>query len=194
MNLKRFIALILALIVGLVGGWFLGFGVTNKELDVDWKSITPIFSALIASSIAAATALYISNKWSGQKGVEVIADEAKEAIKASLGLIHSLIHIHQRKQCSEEKFIEISESAKSILAGALYVERCIDDGELTKVIRIFAKSSGRANNHLNRASKCGGELNDEVLGLVEDTYTHGLMNLITVLEPYSVYTKKFNLI
>ncbi|EPF73781.1 hypothetical protein [Acinetobacter rudis] len=43
----------------------------------DWKSIAPIIAALIASSIAATTALYISNKWSGQKGSEVVANEAK---------------------------------------------------------------------------------------------------------------------
>ena len=42
----------------------------------DWKAITPICAALIASC----TALYISNKWNNQKGSEVIANEAKSMI------------------------------------------------------------------------------------------------------------------
>ena len=42
----------------------------------DWKGITPICAALIASC----TALYISNKWNNQKGSEVIANEAKSMI------------------------------------------------------------------------------------------------------------------
>ncbi|MCH7294111.1 hypothetical protein [Acinetobacter higginsii] len=47
---------------------------------VDWKAITPIIAASIAACIASFTAFKISNRWSNQKGSEVIANEAKEAI------------------------------------------------------------------------------------------------------------------
>ena len=43
---------------------------------IDWRAVTP----LLASIIAAGTALYISNRWSKQKGSEVVALEAKEII------------------------------------------------------------------------------------------------------------------
>ena len=69
------------LVVGLAVGFFIGFGVTNKDLDVDWKVVAPMISGAIATTVTAITALYISNKWSRQKGAEVVADEAKNTIK-----------------------------------------------------------------------------------------------------------------
>jgi hypothetical protein len=47
---------------------------------VDWKAVAPIIAASIAACIASFTAFRISNRWNNQKGSEVIANEAKEAI------------------------------------------------------------------------------------------------------------------
>lgn len=47
---------------------------------LDWKAIAPIIAATIAASIASFTAFKISDRWNNQKGSEVIANEAKEAI------------------------------------------------------------------------------------------------------------------
>lgn len=69
---------------------------------IDWKVIAPILASLIASG----TALYISNKWSGQKGKEVLASEAKNLLSDLYELRSHIELLDSNKIIDDKKFLE----------------------------------------------------------------------------------------
>lgn len=68
--------------------------------SIDWSAFTP----LLASVIASGTALFISNKWSGQKGREVLASESKNLLTELYALREHMDFIDE----SSEKDIQLA--------------------------------------------------------------------------------------
>lgn len=179
------------LVVGLAVGFFIGFGVTNKDLDVDWKAITPICAALIASGVA----LYISNRWKNQKGAEVIADEAKQNIKDILELIkvaYEMVSNNCTADQSYENFKIFVKLHERIVRSSLYINDCTDvDGFKPKMEEFFehcikVQLTGRDFKPKENNPEFKSNLKD-VINYLGSTG----INMVNILIPYSIYQKKF---
>lgn len=174
MNFKSFIVPVVTLVVGLIVGLFIGFGVTNKELDVDWKSITPIFAALIASSIAAATALYISNKWSGQKGGEVIAGIAKSTLNNSAKLAVYLDNFLKYRQNYTDDSVakrdtETMETiAVDVIIDLKFLIKFIEDPDVRKALGKLKDSLEALEKELYKANTGGDNTLLSVMDWIEE--------------------------
>ncbi|MBE9400447.1 hypothetical protein IQR32_03655 [Acinetobacter albensis] len=193
--MKYILALTIVFVVGLFGGFFIGFGVTNKDLDVDWKAITPIFSGILASAVAATTALYISNKWKSQKGGEVVANEAKQTIKDLLEIINISYHMNSYSASPEmiaEKYARFVILSEQILRSSLFINECIvidnlnfklnEFNEICWAVKGIGLESDPVRNHNEFKNKLAGKVG----------YIGSLgMSLVKILRPYSVYQKDF---
>lgn len=193
-----------ALVTGLVGGWFLGFGVTNQELDVDWRAITPIFAALITGAIAAGTALYISNKWNSQKGGEVIANEAKEAIKYfkkvadDLGRLNIDVIARQINTDADlhksNLFVNLTDGMSNILKIVQFLQEATKDEEL---VDWYDEIGGNYTKFINLCEEAlmsddKNSNSKEVMALIDFTIIYlGLFERnIKYLMDYAMYKRK----
>ncbi|WP_180023397.1 hypothetical protein [Acinetobacter sp. YH1901134] len=190
MKIKYILACIFLLVVGLIFGFFIGFGVTNKELDVDWKAIAPIISGLMASTIAALTALYISNKWGKQKGGEVIATESKQAIKDILELV-KIINYFDKGVVNEddlnEEFKKFANGYDFIVINVAFIEDCLVDNNLKTSFDEFTISSLRVKSLISYENKRPG---DKVLSNAIREFNNEAIKLVNSLNPYSTYRKE----
>lgn len=162
---------------------------------VDWKAITPIFAALIASGIASGTAFYISSKWRKQKGAEVIANEAKQTIKDLLEII-KIVHIITNKNSTPDESIDdfkvFKQLYEPIARSSLYINNCVEiDGFKEKMEGFF--------NSCLEFMKLEPEFkpkfyNDEFRKNVEKKVnligSTGI-TMVNTLIPYSTYQKEF---
>ncbi|MDM1736670.1 hypothetical protein HX112_08940 [Acinetobacter towneri] len=148
---------------------------------VDWKAITPICAALIASG----TALYISNKWNKQKGAEVLAGEIKNSIKDILEII-KIVHNLSKNDITSEQYSEYFNTFKSlcesVLRSSSYIETCVEiDGFKAQMDEFFkhcyeliwGKSDVKSFSDKSKYIRMTG------------------ITLIITLTPYSIYQEKF---
>ncbi len=156
---------------------------------VDWKAITPILAALIASG----TALCISNKWSGQKGAEVVADEAKQTIKDLLEIINISYNMNSytaSPELIEEKIKRFELLSEQILRSSLFIVECTLNDDLKKELDSFNQlcwavkdiclESDPARNH--------HDVKNKIAGKVSYIGSTG-MQMVKILIPYSMYQK-----
>lgn len=194
MKIKYILAFILVLLVGLVVGFFIGFGVTNKDLDVDVKAIAPIISGAIATTVAAIIALHISNKWSKQKGGEVVADEAKQTIKDLLEIISISYNMNSYAASPEliaEKLKQFELLSEQILRSSLFIDECIVIDNLKFKLNEFneicwaVKDIGLKLDPIKNNEAFKNKLNGKV-GYIG---SKGVA-MVNILIPYSTYQKK----
>lgn len=155
---------------------------------VDWKAITP----LIACLIAAGTALYISNKWSKQKGAEVIAIESKNILinLEKLALIQNEIFFWfglNAGKVDEKLFQEFKQLKDSLENSTMLLNHAITDEEFTgllmevlKLVRAFERSLRGYNENFFGISD------------IKDFSLENYEPLKKELLEYALYKKKLN--
>lgn len=157
----------------------------------DWRAITPIIAALIASG----TAWGISNKWNNQKGSEVVASEAKQTIKDLLEVIKIVNYIKSGsydERTDKEQFDRFELLFESIVPSILYIDDCIHIDDLKTNLFEFTSDVNeliklKRNNSFNFNSE---KYKNRLDSVIDSLSQHG-MDVVNILHPYSIYRKKF---
>lgn len=153
---------------------------------IDWKVIAPILASLIASG----TALYISNKWSRQKGGEVIATESKQVIKDVLDLVKIINYIAyglKKNEDFNEEFAKFESGYELVVINTAFIEDCILDDNLKVYFSRFAKSSLKVKRMIKNDNKIPGDIElEEAI----NQFNEEAIQLVNTLNPYSIYRKE----
>lgn len=157
---------------------------------IDWKAVTPIIAALIASSIAALTALYISNKWNKQKGGEVIANEAKQVIKDTLELIKTINlidHSHYKIVDVELEYENFLKTYDSVVTNCSYIDNSIIDVKLSYALDDLSENTFSFKEKFRdlKIKPGSSDLSNSI-----EVFSESAIKLVDLLTPYSNYRKK----
>lgn len=157
---------------------------------IDWRAVTPIIASIIASGVA----LYISNKWNGQKGIEVIANEAKYSLQYLAELQRLQCEISASIQKSEKKElnqirIDRFKIVKDLFSNSTVIlDHSIDDPELQAHISTI---SSEAINFIKQVEEY--YFNKDTTA-VKALINVGLASVVTLkLLRYALYYPKFKL-
>lgn len=156
---------------------------------IDWRALTPIIASLIATGIASSTALYISNKWSKQKGGEVIAEEAKQTIKDILGMVKTINYVGHGL-CESDKLKEeldiFLKYYESVVINTSFIKDSISDDDLKKAFKLYTESGLKITSKIfTNTIKVG----DEKLHEIIREFGERAFDLLNTLSPYSTYRK-----
>lgn len=159
---------------------------------VDWGAISSIAAALIASG----TALYISNKWSKQKGGEVIATESKQVIKDILELVKIINYFEngpkKKDEDLEAEFEKFVNGYDFVVINTAFIEDCLVDDDLKVNFDSFSVSSLKVKRIIKENNKRPG---DKELARAVHEFNIEAIKLVNTLNPYSTFRKgcKFKL-
>lgn len=155
---------------------------------IDWRAVTPLF----ASILAAGTALYISNKWSKQKGSEVVASEAKEIIyklkdiQRFFSTYNETIRDDNCDEIINEYKLLHSELVHKIDFLFKSIENKSDKRKLLEfVLALQIDSILRTKRIINKTKK-GEEIND-IFKMMAENFNNNQVNIIPILMKYALY-------
>lgn len=149
---------------------------------VDWRAVATLLASLIASS----TALYISNKWKGQKGGEVVANEAKQTIKDLLEIIRIVGYITSDNTTPEQHsdyFKAFKSLYESVVRSSLYIDNCVE-------IEGFKDQMNEFFEHCRSLLWVDSEYKENFKKKSGYIGSTGI-TMVNILIPYSIYQEKF---
>ncbi|WP_336754643.1 hypothetical protein [Acinetobacter sp. USHLN143] len=161
---------------------------------VDWEIIKDILIALIGAGIPSFVAWRIFKNWRGQKGAEVIANEAKQNIQDILEIIKVVGLIRKKSFDSErsKNFGDFNRLYESVVRSSLYIDDCVEIKDFRKSIDEFFDCclNFKRFESLYRHHAQESKFVEHVDGEINVIQIKGV-NIINTLIPYSIYQKKF---
>lgn len=165
----------------------------------DWGAIGSILGA-VATLIAAGVALYIFTQWKNQKGSEIVAHEAKEAIKELLENMYTINilmgDLNEGEKISINRYMHYNDEINILLERLLFIEACVAIADFKNKIDSFSK------NNTDFSLACSGLIKEicsdtRTTLLVEEQKLQGqksirsCFELIKTLQPYALYQARF---
>jgi hypothetical protein len=172
---------------------------------VDWE-LASKFVPLIAVIISIGIAGFVYWAWHKQKGKEVIANEAKEAIKELLELlnIHMKLINKIRISCDIDNTVheKITEKMESLYRKLYFIESCMEIENLNEYItksQFFIKKIDEIIDILHNYKK----VNSADMAIEREKYISNLIEysgsyynysdlILDTIKPYALYKKKYN--
>lgn len=163
---------------------------------IDWGIFKDISVALIGAGIPSIVAWKIFKSWGWQKGSEVVANEAKQAIKDLLEIISISYNMNSYTASPEliaEKYARFVILSEQILRSSLFINECIvidnlnfklnEFNEICWAVKGIGLESDPVRNHNEFKNKLAGKVG----------YIGSLgMCMVKILLPYSIYQDKIN--
>jgi len=164
------------------------------------------FIPLVTGIITIGVAGFVYHVWHKQKGKEVIANEAKEAIKELLELlnIHMKLINKIRISCDIDVTVheKINEKMESLYRKLYFIESCMEIENLNEYItksQIFIKKIDETIDTLHNYKK----VNSADMAIEREKYISILIEysgsyynysdlILDTIKPYALYKKKYN--
>lgn len=153
---------------------------------VDWGPIASLLAALTASC----TALYISNRWSRQKGSEVLASEAKEIIFLINDLSRLLKYNIESIDNQADTYKKFNSLFDDLISKVGFMYSSISNKKNKKIIMNYSLSLIVFKQKFESAYKKSGDNQDlvkETYIVFEDTYKVQKQKIHKVIVQYALY-------